>query len=95
MMEVVIINGSPRTNGVTAEALHIIEDGLKENGVEVEFFNLSEITMSHCIGCCSCYTTGHCCLDDDVDKINKYNNSDDEYLDCLVSYIPIGDKLTF
>ena len=28
-------------------------------------------------------------------KIKEYNKSDDEYLDCLVSYIPIGNKLTF
>lgn len=28
-------------------------------------------------------------------RINEYNKSDDEYLDCLVSYIPEGNKLIF
>ena len=31
----------------------------------------------------------------DENKINEYNKSDDEYLDCLVSYIPEDNKLIF
>ena len=70
-MKVVIINGSPRKNGVTAEALHIVENNLARGGIDVEFYNLSDINMSHCIGCCSCYKTGHCCLDDDAEKLSQ------------------------
>lgn len=51
-MKVVIINGSPRKNGVTAEALHLVENELVKEGIDVEFYNLSEINMSHCLGCC-------------------------------------------
>lgn len=70
-MKVLIINGSPRINGATATVLHMMESNLKENDIDVDFFNLSEIEMSHCIGCCSCYKTGHCCIDDDAEKISK------------------------
>ncbi len=70
-MKVVMINGSPRKNGVTAEALRIIENKLVEEGIDVEFYNLSAINMSHCLGCCSCYKTGHCCISDDAEMLSQ------------------------
>ena len=70
-MKVAIINGSPRKNGVTAEALHIVENELVKEGIDVEFYNLSEINMSHCLGCCSCYKTGHCCIGDDAEMLSQ------------------------
>ena len=70
-MKIVIINGSPRKNGVTAEALHMIESNLVNEDINVEFYDLSEINMSHCIGCCSCYTTGCCCIKDDAEKLSQ------------------------
>ncbi|MCR5227538.1 MAG: flavodoxin family protein [Eubacterium sp.] len=70
-MKVVVINGSPRKNGVTAEVLHLVENELVKEGVDVEFYNLSEINMSHCIGCCSCYKTGHCCISDDAEMLSQ------------------------
>ena len=48
-MNVIIINGSPRTKGVTAIALHMIENNLRRNGIEVEYFDLNRINMSHSI----------------------------------------------
>lgn len=70
-MKIIIINGSPRKNGATANILHIIEEKLIKNGVDTKFVNLSEITMKHCAGCCSCYRTGHCYIDDDAEKLSK------------------------
>lgn len=70
-MKVVIINGSYRKSGITASALHLIEAGLKENGVETAFHDLGEISMSHCTGCCSCYKTGHCFMKDDAERISE------------------------
>ncbi|MCR5214262.1 MAG: hypothetical protein K6E10_07580 [Eubacterium sp.] len=34
-MKVIIINGSPRTNGITAATLHTLEKELMESGVVV------------------------------------------------------------
>ena len=70
-MEILIINGSPRTKGVTAAVLHMMEEELVIRGADVEFVNLSEIKMSHCQGCCGCFTTGHCCIDDDAEALSK------------------------
>ena len=70
-MKILIINGSPRTKGVTATVLHMMEEELVSRGVDVEYVNLNEIEMSHCLGCCSCYTTGHCCINDDAEFLTK------------------------
>lgn len=70
-MQVLIINGSPRKNGVTAEVLHRIEENLRKAGIDVLFYNLGEIKMSHCIGCNYCYRTGHCCIEDDAELLSK------------------------
>ena len=70
-MQVLIINGSPRKNGVTAEVLHRIEENLRGAGIEVLFYNLWEMKMSHCTGCNYCYRKGHCCIEDDAELLSK------------------------
>ena len=71
-MKIIIINGSPRKNGATAKILHKIEKVLLEHkNVDVEFVNISEINMSPCSGCCSCYKTGHCYMNDDAEKLSE------------------------
>ena len=70
-MRVLIINGSPRIKGATSTMMHMIGRDLKSSGIDVDFYDLSEIDMSHCIGCCSCYKTGHCCIDDDAEKLSE------------------------
>lgn len=70
-MRVLIFNGSPRNNGATATVLQRIEKELKERDVEVDFYDLGNIEMSHCTGCCSCYRTGACCLSDDAEILSQ------------------------
>ena len=70
-MQVLIINGSPRKNGVTAEVLHRIEENLRKAGIDVLFYNLGEMKMSHCTGCNYCYRTGYCCIEDDAELLSK------------------------
>lgn len=76
-MRVIIINGSPRAQGITAATLHRLEQELFDNGVEVEFYNLGELNISHCLGCCSCYKTGHCCINDDAERLSEIINKAD------------------
>ena len=82
-MKVLIFNGSPRSKGATSTVLHRIETELKERDVEVDFYDLGNIEMSHCTGCCSCYRTGACYL------------SERKVLDNLVLYSggKIGDHI--
>ena len=70
-MKVLIFNGSPRSKGVTSTVLHRIETELKKGDVEVDFYDLGSIGMSHCTGCCSCYRTGACCLHDDAEILSQ------------------------
>jgi len=70
-MQVLIINGSPRKNGVTAAVLHRIEENLRGAGIEVLFYNLGEMKMSHCTGCNYCSRKGHCCIEDDAELLSK------------------------
>ena len=70
-MKVIVINGSPRVNGLTASILHSIEKRLNEGGVQTEYYDLVHMNMSHCIGCCSCYQTGHCCIHDDAEMLSE------------------------
>ena len=76
-MKIVIINGSPRVNGLTAGILHVIGKSLISQGADVEFYNLSELTMSQCRGCCACYTTGSCAMNDDAEKLSHVIESAD------------------
>lgn len=70
-MKIVIINGSPRKNGATAGILRAMEDRLAERGAETKFFNICDIDISPCMGCCSCYKTGRCFIEDDGEKLSS------------------------
>lgn len=76
-LKIVIINGSPRTSGLTSAILHGIERSLLEQGEEVVFYNLSELSMSQCKGCCACYKTGHCVMNDDAELLSSVIGSAD------------------
>lgn len=71
-MRIVMINGSPRTNGSTAQIMRIMQNKLqdKEN-VEIDFYHLSELELNYCNGCCSCFKTGKCVMNDDLEKLSK------------------------
>ena len=71
-MNIIIINGSPRKNGTTAKILHRMEECLlKKENIAVEFINLIDLEVNSCSGCCSCYRTGHCYIEDDAEKLSK------------------------
>ena len=71
-MKIVIINGSPRKYGATAEILHAFEKQFStENDVQKAYINIAERNIRPCTGCMSCYKTGRCCIDDEADSISK------------------------
>lgn len=70
-MRIIIINGSPRPNGLTAAVLHRIADRLTQNGAEVQFFDLAKLKIRACRGCCACYQTGYCVLQDDAEMLSR------------------------
>lgn len=69
-MNIVVINGSSRKNGATAKILKEISNLLNTyNNIDVRFINLSDVEMEFCKGCYSCYKTGECFIQDDVEQI--------------------------
>ena len=70
-MNIVVINGSPRINGLTAYVLHSLERELVLQGNNVEFVDLIKLKMEHCRGCCSCYRTGRCFMNDDAEILSR------------------------
>ncbi|MGN0432772.1 MAG: flavodoxin family protein [Lachnospiraceae bacterium] len=70
-MNIVIINGSPRKKGATSSILHMIEEKLLlYNDVNIEYVDLCDLNIKSCSGCCSCYKTGKCYIEDDAEGLS-------------------------
>lgn len=68
-MKVLMINGSPRTNGNTTVALSEIEKVLAKNNIEVEIVQIGMKKICGCMGCGYCLKNDKCAIDDDVNEI--------------------------
>jgi multimeric flavodoxin WrbA len=69
MKRMLMINGSPRSDGSSAEILNIISERSIPKGYECETVNLGELRISHCKGCMSCKSTGKCAVIDDMSPL--------------------------
>ena len=67
-MKVLIVNGSPHSNGNTAIAIEEMKKVFSDEGVEVEVLHIGNKAIRGCVGCGSCYKTGKCAFDDEVNK---------------------------
>lgn len=65
-MKVLLINGSPRENGETYQALAVIEKVLCDHGVESEYFQLGTDAVRGCVHCGGCKNTYRCVFSDDA-----------------------------
>ena len=76
-MNVLILNGSPRKNGNTSNALRAIEDGLKARHT-VESLNVYDFMFRPCRNCDACKRNGGSCVlpDDTVPIISKVAAAD-------------------
>ena len=68
-MKVLLINGSPRTNGNTTIALAEMEKIFNENSIDVINYQIKANDIRGCIACNTCHTKGSCVFDDDVNKL--------------------------
>lgn len=68
-LKVLMLNGSPHTNGNTAVALREMEAVFKENGVDVETVVLGNRDIRGCVACGSCAKTSKCVFDDGVNEL--------------------------
>ncbi|GAA0122836.1 flavodoxin family protein [uncultured Clostridium sp.] len=67
-MKVIAINGSPRKNGNTSQALEVMADELEQQGIEVEIIQIGQLNIHGCIGCGYCRTSeeNHCVFKNDI-----------------------------
>lgn len=68
-MKVLMINGSPHTNGNTCVALKEMEKVFAAEGIEVETVQVGNKNIRGCISCYSCKSKGKCVFDDMVNEI--------------------------
>ena len=65
-MKVLLINGSPHTEGNTALALSEMAKIFAQNGIETETINVGNKAIRGCMGCYACSESGKCVIDDEV-----------------------------
>lgn len=76
-MNVLMLNGSPRTNGNIALAFQEMEQVFRENGIGVENIQLGKQVIRGCIACESCRKTHKCVFDDIVNRLaEKFEAAD-------------------
>jgi NAD(P)H-dependent FMN reductase len=69
---ILILNGSPRKHGVTATLLKIMADEARAAGAEVEWVDVSNLSIRACIGCLKCRPDKKCILPrDDAHRIGE------------------------
>ena len=64
-MKVLLINGSPHSNGCTFTALSEIAKVLEAEGIETQIFHIGKSPVRGCIACGACGKLGKCAFDDD------------------------------
>lgn len=67
-MNILMLNGSPKTEGATNEILNIMEEDLQREH-SVNKLCLGTLQINYCQGCKACYVKGLCCQQDDVDRV--------------------------
>lgn len=76
-MNVLILNGSPHTNGNTASAIAELVKTFAAEGIENEVCQIGNQNIHGCIACGKCLELGHCVFDDVVKEIAlKFEQAD-------------------
>lgn len=71
-MKIIIINGSHRKNGATSLILHEMCQRLATYPhAEIQFYNVADLELKYCVGCCNCYKNGQCIFNDDIEKLSQ------------------------
>lgn len=68
-MKVVLISGSPKPNGNTAQLMQECSKVIEEQGVQTEIVSFAGRKIESCIACGKCSRTGRCGLDDGLNEI--------------------------
>ena len=64
--KLLIVNGSPRKNGVDAAIAKLIAERVKGQDYETEIVDICGMKINGCRACMACKKTGRCAQDDDM-----------------------------
>jgi len=70
-VKVLGISASPRLKGNSDLLLREALSGAESAGAQVEYIRLSDLNISPCVECNSCYKTGRCRIEDDYQDVFK------------------------
>lgn len=96
-MKTLLINGSPNEKGCTFTALNEIVTVLNKHEISSEIFWIGKKPIAGCMACMSCFKTGKCAFDDDVNELSKkINDFNAIIIGSPVYYAaPAGNLLSF
>ncbi|MDF9825425.1 multimeric flavodoxin WrbA [Breznakia sp. PF5-3] len=94
-MKVILVNGSPKSNGCTYTALKEVSKELTKEGIETEVFQLGNEPIMGCIGCRVCKQTGRCFKEDLVNEfLDKIDDADGFVFGTPVHYAGASGSIT-
>lgn len=94
-MKVLMINGSPRTDGNTSVALGEMEKVFVKNGIETEIIQVGNKEIRGCISCGYCFKNGKCVIDDIANELAvKFEECDGMVVGSPVYYASANSTLT-
>ena len=95
-MNVVAINGSPKADGNTYQALKIVTDELEKQEISTEIIHIGNKSIRGCLACGACAKNKNekCIIDDEVnDIIQKLKAADGIILGSPVYYASIAGTM--
>lgn len=97
MSKVLLLNGSPRAGGCTAEALKEMTRVFETEGMETELIQIGSKNIRGCISCGKCGELGKCVFDDLVNETApKFERADGLVVGSPVYYAsPNGTLISF
>ena len=69
MSKTLLISGSPKPDGNTAQLMEECAKVIKEQGVEAEVISFAGMSIQSCTACGKCSETGKCDIDDGLNEI--------------------------
>ncbi len=70
-MKVLLLNGSPDSNGCINEGLKVMDEIFKSENIDTEIIQIGKKAIQGCIGCRMCKKTGECFQKDIANEIAK------------------------
>lgn len=98
-MNILIINGSPRKQGLISQMLGIMQEEAEAKNATINVVRANDLTVKPCLGCMACRTKGRCVLpEDDSVRVLKMMQEADTIIigaPCYWGNIPGQLKLLF